>query len=347
MMNTKYIIALLFLSFGFIFTGCEEVEVESLAYNQSNFQEVRMYLREIVDDHASMKDLTVSSEVKESVDSVIVTVKTDTDVTNLYAIAKLENGCTVEPIDNSPGFGTVADFTQTQKYLVSSSEGTPREWTVKVVVAPPPPEVNDPTGFELIREDGTQKHIGFESEFGDLSHFSGRFYGHSYDGTGDGFSKLVDDPALNFKNTEDFSIAFWVNTTASNSDPAMMGTQNWASSGNTGFTFAFREDNWRVSVSDGLGHKADVSTSGVPFNDGGWHLLIVTCDRDGDMTMYQDGSQVGNADMSGVGDIDSGMPIHVAQDGTGLYGVAFAGKIAGSTIYDYVLSAEDISAMVD
>lgn len=36
--------------------------------------------------------------------------------------------------------------------------------------------------------------------------------------------------------------------------------------------------------------------------------------------------------MSGVGDIDSGMPIHVAQDGTGAYGIPFTGKIAGSTI---------------
>ena len=346
-MKINNIIVFMLLLGGLFFSGCEDIEVTPLEYSNSSFKEVRMFLREISDDHASSKDLTVSSTIVENGDSVIVMVKTDTDITKLYGIAKLEDGCTVEPVGNAPAFGMVADFSQPYSYLVKSADGQAREWIVAVKVAPPPPEVTDPTGFEIIYQDGSNKHIAFASEAGELQFFNGKFYGHSYDGSAEGFSKLVDDPALSFKNTGDFSIAFWVSTTASNSDPSMMGTQSWASSGNTGFTFAFRGDNWRVAISDGLGHKADARTQdlGIPFNDGGWHLLVVTCDRDGNMTMYQDGAEVASEDMSEIGDIDSGMPIHIAQDGTGAYGDAFTGDIAGSTIYDYVLTVDEISEL--
>ncbi|TKG97395.1 LamG domain-containing protein [Puteibacter caeruleilacunae] len=349
-MKHRYITALMFLIAGLVMSSCEEVEVEPLVYDDSSFKEVRMYTREIVnDDHASLKDVTVSFDVNKDQKTVKVVVKTGTDLTNLYGIAKLENGCTVSAASGSVDFGKMGDFSQPQKYLVKSKNGIAVEWTVSLEILPPPPPVTNPTGFELKRKDGTNKHIPLASEFGDLQHFQSKYYGHSYDGSAEGFSKVADDPDLNFKNTEDFSLSFWVKTTASNSDPEMLATQNWASSGNTGITIAFLEGNWRAVVSDGQGHKADVRTTdaGKSFNNGSWHLLVVTYDRDGNMTMYQDGEEIGSADMSEVGDIDSGNPFHIAQDGTGGYGDAFTGDIAGTTIYNYVLTADEVSALAD
>jgi hypothetical protein len=333
---------------GYFLSSCNKMEVNPLVYENSSFEKITLYVREIVDDHTSIKDVTVSSSVLDGVDSVIVTVKTDTDITKLYGVATLMNGCTVSPVGDAPGFGEVGDFSIPHKYLVKSLNGMSREWTVKVNVAPPPPPVTEPTGFDLIRLNDENKYIGFQSQFGELQEFAPGRFGHSYDGTAEGFSKLVDDPDLSFINTEDFSLVFWVRTTANNSDPAMVATQNWASSGNTGFTAAFRGDNWRLAVSDGMGNKADASTSGLGkvFNDGAWHLLVVTFDRDGNMTMYQDGEEVASADMSSVGDIGSGNVIHIAQDGTGAYGTYFTGDIAGTQIYDHVLSLEDIQGML-
>lgn len=345
-MKIKNILAILLLAAGYILNGCKEVDVTPLVYDDSSFTEVRMYLREIVGDHTSIKDLTVSSKIVQNGDSVKVVVKTDTDLTKLYAIAKLASGCTVAPVDGAPEFGTIADYSKPYTYAVKSANGQSREWKLTVTVAPPPPVVTTPTGFQLIRQDGTTKYIAFDSQFGELKFFDNKYYGHSYDGGAQSFSKLADDPDLNFKNTGDFSIAFRVRTTANNSDPSMMGTQDWNSSGNKGFTFAFRGNNWRVVVSDGS-HKADKSTSGLgkPFNDGSWHLLVVTFDRDGSMTMYQDGEVVASADMSAVGNIDSGMAIHIAQDGPGNYDPSFKGDIAGTLIYNYVLTSDMIKAL--
>ena len=75
-------------------------------------------------------------------------------------------------------------------------------------------------------------------------------------------------------------------------------------------TIAFRGDDWRVAVSDGDGQKADHDTDNIPFNDGNWHFLLATFDRDGDMTMYQDGVQVGSDNMADVGSLDLSL-IHI------------------------------------
>ena len=61
----------------------------------------------------------------------------------------------------------------------------------------------------------------------------------------------------------------------------MLGDQDWGSSNNKGLTIAFRGDDWRVAISDGDGQKADYDTDGIPFNDGEWHFLLATFDRDG------------------------------------------------------------------
>ena len=163
--------------------------------------------------------------------------------------------------------------------------------------------------------------------------------------TFDGISQFatISDTDLDFRHNSDYSISFWVNTTSSDSDPVMIGDQDWGSSSNKGLTIAFRGSNWRVATSDGT-TKADTDFNGN-FNDGDWHLLTVTFDRDANMTLYQDGKEVASASMAAVGNTESGNPLRLAQDGTSNYGQFFEGKIAGTVIYDYALSDLEVAAL--
>ncbi|MCT4586901.1 MAG: LamG domain-containing protein [Carboxylicivirga sp.] len=166
----------------------------------------------------------------------------------------------------------------------------------------------------------------------------------TFDGVNDK-ATLTETPSLDFTHTEDFSIGLWVNSTSSESDPAMISDQDWSSSYNKGFTLAFKGATWRSVICDESA-QADGSTNGtVPINDGQWHFLAVTFDRDGDMKMYQDGIEVSSTDMSSVGNIDNGNPIRFAQDGTGEYSKFFAGNIGNAYIFDYVLDPADVKAM--
>lgn len=196
------------------------------------------------------------------------------------------------------------------------------------------------SGVTLNKSIGAVYNVGTTNEGGaDFGLEEGR-YTYTFDGSN--YITMDNGEEMDFRYTDDYSISFWVKTTSTTSDPIMIGDQNWASSGNKGLSIAFRGDNWRVAVADGEGNKADSSTSGIPFNDGNWHMLTVTLDRDENMLMYQDGVLVASADMSNVGNTGSGNPLRIAQDGTGEYGIPFEGKIASSAIFDYVLSEEEI-----
>jgi hypothetical protein len=157
--------------------------------------------------------------------------------------------------------------------------------------------------------------------------------------TGGEYSTIVDnDGLLNFRHDQDFSLAVWVNTTATNSDPSIIGDKDWGSGGNKGFVVAFTGEKWKINIADGNGNRRDAD--GNAINDGEWHLLMVTFDRDGEMIAYQDGVPVSAVDMSAVGDMNSGLPIRIAQDGTGSYGHFFEGKVGRSILFDYVVSPE-------
>ena len=77
-----------------------------------------------------------------------------------------------------------------------------------------------------------------------------------YDGQRN-FSTIQDpDTQLAFRYESDYSVGFWVNTTSTDSDPVMIGDQNWNSSSNKGMSIGFLNDKWRVAISNGAGQKA-------------------------------------------------------------------------------------------
>ena len=197
--------------------------------------------------------------------------------------------------------------------------------------------------FPLLLSDasGASKALNVALEGATETTFSNGMKGYEFDGVSQ-YGTIEDEDQLDFRYNNNFSISFWVNTTSDDSDPEMIADQDWGSSGNKGITIAFRGDNWRAVASDG-NEKADIDTDGIPFNDGQWHLLAITYDRGGDMTMYQDGLAVNSESMTAItGPIESGNPLRFAQDGTANYGQFFQGKIAGTVIHNYALSADEI-----
>ena len=179
--------------------------------------------------------------------------------------------------------------------------------------------------------------------------FGGDFTGSGVDdfgsfievnGTNQFLTLTENNGEFDFTHNDDFSISLWVNTEFTNSDPSIISDKNWGGGGNKGFVIAFLGSNWKVNVGDGSGNRADVN--GGTINDGLWHHVAVTFDRDGDMTVYQDGLNLASIDMSNVGDMDSGLPINVGQDGTGSYGSWFGGKVGGVVLSKYLLSEDEI-----
>lgn len=155
----------------------------------------------------------------------------------------------------------------------------------------------------------------------------------------------VNDPnkVLDYRFASDFSYGIWVKTTSTGDDPSIIGDKDWGSGGNPGFVLAFRGDkDIKLNLADGT-NRVDIK--GTPINDGEWHLIIASFDRDGNVTLYQDGVETASADMSMVGEMNSGMPIHIAQDGTGGYGHFFEGKVGRTVFFDHAITAEEASEL--
>lgn len=166
----------------------------------------------------------------------------------------------------------------------------------------------------------------------------------SFKGDENSYLEIEDSPLLQFGANQNFSISFWIQSDHDISDPAIMGTMNWASSGNVGWLLAWRNGKIRVVAGDGNDTKTDYrQPEEDPSMVGSeWHFITVTFDRTGDSELYIDGTLSASAPMEPV-DINAGVTAKVNQDGTGDYGDKLRAKYNQVFFYDYVLSASEIT----
>ncbi len=167
-----------------------------------------------------------------------------------------------------------------------------------------------------------------------------------------GSDQFVDIPAdsrYDFGSSQDFTIECRVRVNSVSGDPVIVANKDWASGLNAGYVFSFPANSsaWKVNIGDG-NNRVDIN--GGLVNDGKWHHLAVSFDRNGQMIVYQDGSLIKTEDISGIGNIDAGLPFTIGQDGTHNYGDWFDGEIAevrlwGSVITEQMLSAFACSAL--
>ncbi len=162
----------------------------------------------------------------------------------------------------------------------------------------------------------------------------------TFDGNND-YVEIPNPGNFDFGSSQDFSIECRVRTTQA-ADVAIIGNKNWDSGINNGFVFSFRYASgpeWKVNIGDGF-FRADLNTGGTIADDA-WHTLTVTFDRDGDMTMYQDGVYVDATSISLIGDIDSGYPLRFGTDPLDDY--AYNGSIAEVRVWKTLLDANTIA----
>jgi hypothetical protein len=122
-------------------------------------------------------------------------------------------------------------------------------------------------------------------------------------------------PDLQFSSNVNFSVAYWVRLPAgyANGDlPFICSDTN--SLGNPGYTFAPGYTNGEFAVS-----LSALRIAGTAINDGNWHSLVHTVERDGNAVSYLDGVEVDETYAGNAGDLDSGLPTNLGQDASGLY----------------------------
>ncbi|HRN57456.1 MAG TPA: alkaline phosphatase family protein [Agriterribacter sp.] len=168
--------------------------------------------------------------------------------------------------------------------------------------------------------------------------------------------ELSDDGAGQYAFLTDFydvdkyaalTIRFQVMALRLSGDIPFITNKNWVSGMNRGFVINIKGQSWKVNISDG-NKRIDVDALNVPdLNDGRWHTLTAVFDRNGDMTIFQDGVKCGSAGMPGLTTIrppeDTPIKLVMNEDITGGYGKS-SFIMANVKIWDAILSDSYIAA---
>lgn len=126
-------------------------------------------------------------------------------------------------------------------------------------------------------------------------------------------------------------------------DPVFVGNKNWNSGVNAGFALTTNTSGgtWKFNIGDGVDR---VDLSGLPINDGQWHHLAVTCDRDGEVRIFQDGLLLRSASMTAIGNVNTALQLCFGQDGTTTYGSTLTGNLSDVRIWNAALEINTITA---
>ncbi|WP_228414218.1 alkaline phosphatase family protein [Chryseobacterium sp. CH21] len=105
------------------------------------------------------------------------------------------------------------------------------------------------------------------------------------------YAKPANQTPFNFGANQDFTIEFWVKPNASySSDPVMISNKNWANGKNKGFVFSgYSGQTFKMNIGDGT-NRIDLVGGKVETNK--WKHIAASFDRDGLVTLYEDGVPV-------------------------------------------------------
>jgi hypothetical protein len=126
---------------------------------------------------------------------------------------------------------------------------------------------------------------------------------------------------LNFSSNVNFSVSYWVRFASAPGDlPFFCNSVNAFT--NPGFTFApsYQLGSWSWSLGD-VANSTYIGIYGPDgaINDGSWHHLVHTFDRNGSGITYLDGDRVDSRSIVPAGDLDTGEIVTIGQDATGAY----------------------------
>lgn len=154
------------------------------------------------------------------------------------------------------------------------------------------------------------------------------------------YAQPVNQTPFSFGATQDFTVELWVKANSFTGDPAFIANKDWNSGLNAGFVISAQNGlYWKVNIGDGT-DRLDIQ--GGEMTIGEWHHLAVSFDRDGLMTAYEDGIVVGFDKMQNIGDITTGLPLVINQDGTTTYAYNFDGSYKDIRIWNAALPESTI-----
>ncbi|MDH6251562.1 hypothetical protein M2347_001289 [Chryseobacterium sp. H1D6B] len=150
------------------------------------------------------------------------------------------------------------------------------------------------------------------------------------------YAKPANQTPFNFGASQDFTIEFWVKPNVSfSSDPVMISNKNWANGKNKGFVFSgYSGQTFKMNIGDGT-NRIDLVGGKMETNK--WKHIAASFDRDGLVTLYEDGVPVTFAKMNTIGNIDSGLPFTINQDGTNVYNLNLAASYKDIRIWKSAL----------
>lgn len=165
------------------------------------------------------------------------------------------------------------------------------------------------------------------------------------------------DPAtltdFDFGNTDsgtdtDFTMSMWIRQDDFLSDPAVLSNKDWDDGENTGINWAVKGNgvfDLNTKASSGSRRDLDTLSTSSPLTVGAWNLVVMSVDRDGGTQLYINGNNTGSIPVTSSGTFSSGLPWNIGQDGTGEYGVEFAGAVDELAIWHRALSADEADSL--
>lgn len=150
---------------------------------------------------------------------------------------------------------------------------------------------------------------------------------------------------LQFGESVDFTVSFWVKSPGVSADPAIISNKDWGSGGNTGWFIGLNGSKlqWNYRTSESARKDASIANVADSF----WHHIVVSHDRDGYAKLYKDGKLVTSVDISSMkGTIDTQYSTKIGVDGKGtLWGNNFDVKLDELQIFKKVLTDDEVNEM--
>lgn len=161
--------------------------------------------------------------------------------------------------------------------------------------------------------------------------------GINFTASSDSYAYTDHLPMHNFTD-QDFSISLWVKTTTTSGDAVLIAKKDWDSGANPGWVFSTQNGKLWFNIADGS-TRIDIIPN-ILINDGEWHFVTATVDRDDLARLYLDGVEVGSANVSNIGDIANNLWLAVGADSEIDYKIeAFVDEIC---LYNKALSLSEL-----
>lgn len=162
--------------------------------------------------------------------------------------------------------------------------------------------------------------------------------------------------------SSDFTVQAWVNgdslaTDPNRRDPAIVSNKDWNSGSNVGWVIARGDENantgggiqWNFDTDLSTRIDIDLPASVAHLEDGQWHHVVVSHDRDGEAVMYFDNRVVATRNISAHdgASIDAGRPTAIGTDGA--FGTTWNAFLNGSVdevaIWRRVLDPQEVARL--